>query len=96
MRTVDVNPGDYAQDYLEAREETQKESTVEGKRVTIRNFTEYCNGNYETLDMDDQYASLDVIRDFFDNGSITVSSTRLSHLRDFIEFIENRTTSLTT
>ena len=46
------------------------------------------------LDTDDQYASLDVIRDFFDNGGITVSSTRLSHLRDFLEYIANQTTSM--
>lgn len=33
-------------------------------------------------------------RDFFADGDITIGTTRLSHLRDFLEFIAHRTTDM--
>lgn len=40
------------------------------------------------------YGNLDIILDFFTDGNITISSTRLSHLRDFIEYIAHQITDM--
>ncbi|NUB91133.1 site-specific integrase [Haloterrigena sp. SYSU A121-1] len=84
---VEIRLNDYRDDYIERRKQKQSETTAEQKALTVRHLTDYLDDEQETIDTTEPYEALDAIRDFFDSGRITVSGTRLSHIRDFLEYI---------
>jgi len=83
-------PDTYLDDYIEDRKAANAESTATEKARTARHFIKYCTENDITINTDAKYDVLDTVRGFFDTDRLTVSSTRLSHLRDFFGYISRQ------
>lgn len=85
-----ITLSDYREDYLARRQKTQSEATTKQKAITIQHFTDWLDDEQLTIDPDQPYVALDAVRDFFSTDRLTISPTRLAHIRDFLEFVSKR------
>lgn len=86
----------HAPGYREYLEESKLASnTVVKRKNMVDEFTEYCEKTGLTIDTDDFYESVDEIRGYFKDPSINIHGTKVSAIRDFIEYIGTQTDSRT-
>lgn len=86
----------YAPNYRNHLDEsTLKSNTVEKRKGGLNEFIEYCNENKVTIDTDDFYESVDKIRDFFEDPDVNTHGTKVSAIRDFLEYIGTEVDSRT-
>lgn len=85
-----IRVADYLDDYIASRQDLgQASNTVQEKRRTVTKFAAYCRRNDIVLDTDEPYEAVDAVRDFFlDNEELTVSVSRISHIRDLLQYIQ--------
>jgi integrase len=86
----------YAPDYRNSLEESDLASnTVEKRKICVNEFIEYCEENDTKIDTKDFYGSVDTVRGFFEQEEINVHGTKVSAIRDFLEFIGTQEDSRT-
>jgi len=86
----------YAPDYRNSLEESDLASnTVEKRKICVNEFIEYCEENDAKIDTKDFYGSVDTVRGFFEQEEINVHGTKVSAIRDFLEFIGTQEDSRT-
>lgn len=79
--------------YLE--DSTLASNTVEKRKGCVNEFIEYCEEQKLTIDTEEFYESVDKIRNFFEHPDITTHGTKVSAIRDFLEFIGTQVDSRT-
>lgn len=88
----------YFPDYKEHLEQMESQgeyasNTVQKRKGAVREFTEYCREHDTTLETEEFYPSVDSIREFFEQTK--VHRTKVSAIRDFLEYVANQQDSRT-
>jgi integrase len=79
---------EHAPDYRQNVEEsTLASNTIVKRKNMVDEFIEHCEENQLVIDTDDFYESVDAIRNYFEREDINIHGTKVSAIRDFIEYI---------
>lgn len=86
----------YAPSYRNHIEQSDLASnTVEKRKICVNEFIEYSQENNVSIETKDFYESVDKIRDFFEQEEVNIHGTKVSAIRDFLEFIGTQEDSRT-
>lgn len=93
---AEINFVEYAPDYRQHLDDsTLKSNTVEKRKSGLNEFIEYCEENKLIIDTDEFYDSVDDIRAFFEDPEVNVHGTKVSAIRDFLNYIGTQVDSRT-
>jgi integrase len=94
MSTVDLKQ--YKPDYINYLENSElKGNTVEKRKLMVENFIEDHEDKKLVLDTEEFYDSVDQLREYFEQDDVKVYGTRVSAIRDFIDFVKTQVDSRT-
>jgi len=94
MSTVDLKQ--YKPDYINYLENSElKGNTVEKRKLMVENFIEDYEDEKLVLDTEEFYDSVDQLREYFEQDDVKVYGTRVSAIRDFIDFVKTEVDSRT-
>lgn len=82
----------YKQDLEES---TLASNTIVKRQNMVEEFIQHCEENKLTIDTQDFYESVDAIREYFEREDITIHGTKVSAIRDFLEYIGTQVDSRT-
>jgi len=86
----------YGPDYRQYLDNsTLASNTIVKRKGCVNEFIEYCEENKLTINTDDIYESADTIKSYFEDEEITIHGTKVSAIRDFIEYIGTQVDSRT-
>jgi len=74
---------------------TLASNTIVKRKGCVNEFIEYCQENKLTIDTDEFYPSVDAIRSYFEDEEINIHGTKVSAIRDFLEYIAKQVDSRT-
>lgn len=72
-----------------------KSNTVEKRKGCVNEFIQYCQDNSLYVDTEDFYEAVDRIRSYFKDDEITTHGTKVSSIRDFLDYIATQQDSKT-
>jgi len=79
---------EYAPDYKEHLEDSSlRDNTVQPRKYAVNELIKYCEEKDMVLDTDQYYESVDKITNFFKHPDVNIHNTKVSGIRDFIDFI---------
>lgn len=91
-----VKFSDYAPGYRNYLDQGDLASnTVEKRKICLNEFIEYCQENNTIINTDNFYKAVDEIRAYFEQEETTVHGTKVSAIRDFLEYIGTQEDSRT-
>lgn len=87
---------EYGPDYRTYLEESDlKSNTVSKRKGCVNEFIEYTENNDLVIETEDFYAAVDKLRSYFKDEEINTHGTKVSSIRDFLEFIATQEDSKT-
>lgn len=93
---AEINFENYAPKYREHLEKSGLASnTVEKRKGMVNEFIQHCQQNKLTINTDNFYESVDQIRKYFERDDINIHGTKVSAIRDFLEYIGTQVDSRT-
>lgn len=82
---------EYGPDYRNYLENSDlKSNTIEKRKGCVNEFIDYCLENNLSIDTDDFYDSVDNIRSYFKDDEINIHGTKVSSIRDFLDYISTQ------
>lgn len=91
-----INFPDYGPKYRNHLDQSDlKSNTVEKRKLCVNEFIEYCQDNNLTIETDNFYDAVDEVRSYFKDDEINTHGTKVSSIRDFLDYIGTQEDSRT-
>lgn len=85
---TEIDFREHAPSYREYLQENDLASnTIVKRKNMVQEFIQHCEEKDIVIETDDFYDSVDAIRNYFEREDITIHGTKVSAIRDFLEYI---------